>query len=388
MWRNLGIGGHYFNPRGLRRPRQSRTDNNPALFVDFNPRGLRRPRQLCQEQRKRLKNFNPRGLRRPRPRPASIGRQPSNFNPRGLRRPRPISSSSNTALESISIHEVFADLDGRLPRVLQSSERISIHEVFADLDRVGADDGAIRAISIHEVFADLDQTTRQAWDNVYIFQSTRSSQTSTPITVSNRSGFIVFQSTRSSQTSTGQEFHRSGVLLISIHEVFADLDRWYRGSHGRCRISIHEVFADLDNSARITPSTIFYFNPRGLRRPRHCPDRPDGVHEDFNPRGLRRPRRLSINALRNSVNFNPRGLRRPRRRLFQPIRRADTISIHEVFADLDPSVRPIAITNENFNPRGLRRPRQQTCPIKSISLQHIYTNIIPLHYIPPSSFIK
>lgn len=42
----------------------------------------------------------------------------------------------------------------------------------------------------------------------------------------------------------------------------------------------------------------------------------------------------------------------------------------------------------NFNPRGLRRPRQQTCPIKSISLQHIYTNIIPLHYIPPSSFIK
>ena len=144
-----------------------------------------------------------------------------------------------------------------------------------------------------------------------------------------------FQSTRSSQTSTGHVWHLLPSYLISIHEVFADLDRLassfiisarrfqstrssqtstrnnHKGQRART-ISIHEVFADLDLTSSGADCRILYFNPRGLRRPR--PGKSDPVPHifDFNPRGLRRPRHRDRSPLTTSTNFNPRGLRRPR----------------------------------------------------------------------------
>ncbi len=213
----------YFNPRGLRRPRRlsiSALRNS----VNFNPRGLRRPRrgshysagicrlfqstrssqtstQVLWNLRDPASHFNPRGLRRPRPKLNIATSWLDDFNPRGLRRPRPISSSSKTALESISIHEVFADLD--IKSLINSLSVISI--------------------SIHEVFADLDKLS----------------------------------------------------ILRSI-----------RCSH-------------------------------------------------FNPRGLRRPRRPGLWMVSRRPYFNPRGLRRPRRGSTPEWQAITTISIHEVFADLD-----------------------------------------------------
>ena len=99
-------------------------------------------------------------------------------------------------------------------------------------------------ISIHEAFADLDAAhcVFRGWG--YRFQSTRPSQTSTQIALS-VCGSMLFQSTRPSQTSTN----------LNLLDGF----RWN-------------------------------FNPRGLRRPRlkvfqHVPKL-----DNFNPRGLRRPR--------------------------------------------------------------------------------------------------
>ena len=65
--------------------------------------------------------------------PTSNNRSDGDFNPRGLRRPRPDVRAGVVAIEVISIHEVFADLDNLRqppPQILP----ISIHEVFADLD--------------------------------------------------------------------------------------------------------------------------------------------------------------------------------------------------------------------------------------------------------------
>ena len=150
-------------------------------------------------------------------------------------------------------------------------------------------------------------------------------------------------------------------------------------------ISIHEVFADLDLNGRNRQKPYMNFNPRGLRRPRliapplavslDCNFNPRGLRRprrsvrhriglivsDFNPRGLRRPRRLIYFLIKDVINFNPRGLRRPRPSnlvyiflpfLFQSTRSSQTstvgnvnqllprqISIHEVFADLD-ALRP------------------------------------------------
>ena len=169
-------------------------------------------------------------------------------------------------------------------------------------------------------------------------------------------------------------------------------------------ISIHEVFADLDKPSLVSSMRLSYFNLRGLRRPRH-----DGlqwldtlknisIHEvfadldwtfsmlksrspNFNPRGLRRPRQYEyIHRKVSNMDFNPRGLRRPRQshihqykkhHQFQSTRSSQTstrfpsdnvgryiISIHEVFADLDPVLGVTSPYTQYFNPRGLRRPRR------------------------------
>ena len=111
-------------------------------------------------------DFNPRGLRRPRRNNACSSHCSYNFNPRGLRRPRP--------------RQVYALKPFQLyfnPRGLRRPRRSS------------------------------SVITQPA----YRFQSTRSSQTSTPVIISPVSTSI-FQSTRSSQTSTGSPsniFHKS-----------------------------------------------------------------------------------------------------------------------------------------------------------------------------------
>ena len=124
-------------------------------------------------------------------------------------------------------------------------------------------------ISIHEVFADLDVIEVEKMAHLHIFQSTRSSQ-----------------------TSTGKHCFQQHFYDISIHEVFADLD------------FLTLPTLHLQNN----------FNPRGLRRPRRkrywftVKDCPISIHEVFADLD---PRPASIG--RQPSNFNPRGLRRPRR---------------------------------------------------------------------------
>ena len=177
------------------------------------------------------------------------------------------------------------------------------------------------------------------FDNYYNFtefQSTRSSQTSTtlparPIT---RRFYFNPRGLRRPRPSSSRRMSASSV--ISIHEVFADLDFGLGGLVRHCTISIHEVFADLDlrelfalrqpyisihevfadldPSRWWCPCRTLYFNPRGLRRPRLFRRAifatPAG---NFNPRGLRRPRRAGACPFRaHKEDFNPRGLRRPR----------------------------------------------------------------------------
>ena len=123
-----------------------------------------------------------------------------NFNPRGLRRPR--------------LHGIHQVLQGVLFQSTRSSQTstssappfpitraISIHEVFADLDDSILSHFHQLFISIHEVFADLDLFHDILYPFTFRFQSTRSSQTSTPGEL-RIDGSPLFQSTRSSQTST------------------------------------------------------------------------------------------------------------------------------------------------------------------------------------------
>ena len=114
----------------------------------------------------------------------------------------------------------------------------------------------------------------------------------------------VFQSTRSSQTSTQAAPAPLIVLQISIHEVFADLDATAVHSSFSRSISIHEVFADLDWTFSMLKSRSPNFNPRGLRRPRQY----EYIHRkvsnmDFNPRGLRRPRQSHIHQYKKHHQF-------------------------------------------------------------------------------------
>ena len=218
--------------------------------------------------------------------------------------------------------------------------RISIHKVFADLDSVTPKQLYLLCNFNPRGLRRPRQTVLGKLYAAFLFQSTRSSQTST---ISSKTPGVPFQfqSTRSSQTST-------------LHPA----------ATGRpLPISIHEVFADLDSPMCLKYPRLTYFNPRGLRRPRlisfFCLCTP----HNFNPRGLRRPRLRrdaqyagghTFQSTRSSqtstltgmcywriwTNFNPRGLRRPRRYLPVQAGTVKQISIHEVFADLDePEVR-------------------------------------------------
>ena len=170
----------------------------------FNLRGLRRPRQYLQRLRAFLFNFNPRGLRRPRLISFFCLCTPHNFNPRGLRRPRPYMSKLDTS-----------------EKVFQST-RSSQTSTRADLDA-----RANRQISIHEVFADLDKRMYDAYHALGDFNPRG-------LRRPRRGRFkcgqfpYKFQSTRSSQTSTRRRLVHIRSALISIHEVFADLDDYPR----------------------------------------------------------------------------------------------------------------------------------------------------------------
>ena len=190
---------------------------------------------------------------------------------------------------------------------------------------------------------------------------------------------------------------------ISIHEVFADLDRIYYFLILRITISIHEVFADLDDISKRLWTYHVDFNPRGLRRPRLASFAAHIVYRifqstrssqtstlssstsghrqaNFNPRGLRRPRRLSITIVRSVSYFNPRGLRKPRhwsdsyggkpfdfnpRGLRKPRRGGGSVTINEALFQSTRSSQTSTSFRMNipklhlhFNPRGLRKPRR------------------------------
>ena len=82
---------------------------------------------------------------------------------------------------------------------------------------------------------------------------------------------------------------------------------------------------------------MFYFNPRGLRRPR--------------------PRQIRLHCISN--DFNPRGLRRPRlHQLFENCR-GGFISIHEVFADLDATSMSGRVPSSGF--QSTRSSQTSTC---------------------------
>ena len=169
--------------------------------------------------------------------------------------------------------------------------RISIHKVFADLDSVTPKQLYLLCNFNPRGLRRPRQTVLGKLYAAFLFQSTRSSQTST---ISSKTPGVPFQfqSTRSSQTSTLHPAATGRPLPISIHEVFADLDspmclkyprltyfnpRGLRRPRRRPRggrepgisISIHEVFADLDSGETPNMLEVTHFNPRGLRRPRH-----------------------------------------------------------------------------------------------------------------------
>ncbi len=153
--------------------------NRQKPYMNFNPRGLRRPRLIAPPLAVSLDcNFNPRGLRRPRRSVRHrIGLIVSDFNPRGLRRPRRL------------IYFLITDVINFNPRGLRRPRPSNLVYIFLP----------------------------------FLFQSTRSSQTSTHSDLGN-SPYNLFQSTRSSQTSTYVYTNTANKVHISIHEVFADLD--------------------------------------------------------------------------------------------------------------------------------------------------------------------
>ena len=92
---------------------------------------------------------------------------------------------------------------------------------------------------------------------------------------------FIFQSTRPSQTST-----------TKLKSVFTGET-----------ISIHEAFADLDASIKGIGESLKDFNPRGLRRPRRCPLRiswmgiPISIHEAFADLDPDRAKRMWIDVI-------------------------------------------------------------------------------------------
>ena len=100
-------------------------------------------------------------------------------------------------------------------------------------------------ISIHEVFADLDQLV---WDEAmtYLDFNPRGLRRPRRSVTKMLAQITTFQSTRSSQTSTKSRNCLWLQPIISIHEVFADLDGLLNRRYHNVSISIHEVFADLD----------------------------------------------------------------------------------------------------------------------------------------------
>ena len=239
----------------------------------------------------------------------------------------------------ISIHEVFADLDGIPTSNNRSDGDFNPRGLRRPRPDVRAGVVAIEVISIHEVFADLDRPAASA-----------------PAMLS------LFQSTRSSQTSTRTRRFPGSPPIISIHEVFADLDK----PHYMYRSKSH------------------YFNPRGLRRPRLYRASTISTPQYFNPRGLRRPRLIQHGVRGRTNRFQStrssqtstvsptdsvRAIKISIHEVFADLDVVDllvklsahVISIHEVFADLDPGSRKCPSASSDFNPRGLRRPRRIIC---------------------------
>ena len=344
------------------RSSQTSTGVIPNSFTysgDFNPRGLRRPRRSYQYIKTSLGDFNPRGLRRPR-------QLQGEFKFLGIEFQSTRSSQTSTqildrwsGIYPISIHEVFADLDkvqlakerpvsNFNPRGLRRPRRFTAYVTRTNT-----------TISIHEVFADLDlSSVRLSGYNIPDFNPRglrRPRRLRIPFLWMRRK----FQSTRSSQTSTAYGEGELYCIDISIHEVFADLDRGYSQF-----FYILRGFQSTRSSQTSTSKgnmqqeiTILFQSTRSSQTSTALPADDGPGCNDFNPRGLRRPRLQVSKFLLDLV-------------LFQSTRSSQTstssltshslltmISIHEVFADLDRSWRSGSRNSTDFNPRGLRRPR-------------------------------
>ena len=151
---------------------------------------------------------------------------------------------------------------------------------------------------------------------------------------------FIFQSTRPSQTST-----------TKLKSVFTGET-----------ISIHEAFADLDASIKGIGESLKDFNPRGLRRPRRCPLRiswmgiPISIHEAFADLDPDRAKRMWIDVISIHEAFADLDktpcsppYSQPE---FQSTRPSQTSTGNPPSASWPHS---------NFNPRGLRRPRLGPC---------------------------
>ena len=234
--------------------------------------------------------------------------------------------------------------------------KISIHEVFADLDRIYYFLILRITISIHEVFADLDDISKRLW-TYHVDFNPRGLRRPRLASFAAHIVYRLFQSTRSSQTST----------LSSSTSGHRQANFNPRGLRRPRRLSITIV------------RSVSYFNPRGLRKPRHWSDSYGGKPFDFNPRGLRKPRRGGGSVTINEALFQSTRSSQTSTDLFDVFSTTPKISIHEVFANLDATSTPptfclkISIHEVfanldrlpkgyfkylyDFNPRGLRKPR-------------------------------
>ncbi|EEG56427.1 hypothetical protein CLOSTASPAR_01488 [[Clostridium] asparagiforme DSM 15981] len=122
----------------------------------------------------------------------------------------------------ISIHEAFADLDGRYA-IWMTGWLISIHEAFADLDTF-----ALQVAVALEYFnpRGLRRPRLSAAMSLLAVKNfnPRGLRRPRPLWAAIQIWCYKFQSTRPSQTSTFSDVPATSALMISIHEAFADLD--------------------------------------------------------------------------------------------------------------------------------------------------------------------
>ena len=192
--------------------------------------------------------------------------------------------------------------------------------------------------------------------HMFIFQSTRPTQTSTQIALS-VCGSMLFQSTRPSQTSTNLNlldgfrwnFNPRGLrrprqwppsnLFLTV--VFQSTRPSQTSTQASGREGIIRRFQSTRPSQTSTIINKRFSQFRKFQSTRPSQTSTDSrviiikptIFQSTRPSQTSTKRLVVLHTV--NLNFNPRGLRRPRREIHRRLLGPTVISIHEAFADLD-----------------------------------------------------